>query len=87
VELSSVAARASLRALFENACQGMMITPEHLRQELEEGGGIPDLVSGVLTPTALRLTAKTLALMHYPYPPEPYVISSARVVSESKNEG
>jgi hypothetical protein len=78
VELSSVAARAGLRTLFENACQGMMITPEHLRQELEEGGDIPDLVSGVLTPTALRLTAKTLALMHYPYPPEPYVIGSAR---------
>ncbi len=47
--------------LFENACQGLSITPEQLRQELEAGGDIPDLVSGALTPKALRLTAKTLA--------------------------
>jgi hypothetical protein len=48
------------------ACRGLMITPEQLRQELEAGGDIPDLASGRLTPKALRLTAKTLALMRYP---------------------
>ncbi len=46
--------------LFENACQGLSITPEQLQQELEAGGDLFDLVSGALTPKA-RLTAKTLA--------------------------
>jgi hypothetical protein len=40
-----------------------MITPEELRQELQEGGDIPDPVSGALTSKAVRLMAKTLALM------------------------
>ncbi|MDQ3797355.1 MAG: hypothetical protein M3294_07300, partial [Pseudomonadota bacterium] len=48
---------------LENACQGLSITPEQLRQELEADGDIPDLVSGALTPEALRLTARTLVLM------------------------
>jgi hypothetical protein len=43
-----------------------MITPEQLSQELQKGGDIPNLVSGALTPKALRLIAKTLALMRYP---------------------
>ena len=51
-----------LRTRSENACQGLSITPEQLRRELKENGDIPDLVSGALTPKALRLTAKTLAL-------------------------
>ncbi|MDQ3796105.1 MAG: hypothetical protein M3294_00625 [Pseudomonadota bacterium] len=34
--------------------QGLNITPEQLRQELEAGGDLPDLFSGALTPTALR---------------------------------
>jgi hypothetical protein len=40
-----------------------------LRQELEAGGDIPDLISGTFTPEALWLTAKTLALMHDQKPP------------------
>ena len=48
---------------FRIACQGLSITPEQLRQELEAGGDIPDLVSGTLTSKVLRLTGKTLALM------------------------
>ncbi len=68
-----------------------MITPEQLRQELEESGDIPDLACGALTPEALKLTAKTLALMRYPYPPEPHVIGTTvlgvRVVSKNKDAG
>jgi hypothetical protein len=63
VELRPVAARADLRTLFENACQGLSITPEQLQQQLEAGDDIPDLISGALTLKALRLTARTLALM------------------------
>jgi len=63
VELRPVAVHAGLRALFENACQGLSIVPEQLHQELEADGDILDLVAGALTPRALRLTAKTLALM------------------------
>jgi hypothetical protein len=40
-----------------------MITPAQSHQELEVGGYLPDLVSGALTSKALRLMAKTLALM------------------------
>ncbi len=47
-----------------------------MRQELEAGGDLPDLVLGALTPKALRLIAKTLALMRDPYTPEPQVIST-----------
>jgi hypothetical protein len=65
VELRPVAAHAGLRTL-ENACRGLSIKPERLHQELETGGDMPDLVSGALTPKALRLIAKTLALMRYP---------------------
>ncbi len=64
-ELRSVAAHADLRTELENACRGLSITPEQLRQELEENGDIPYLVSGVLTPAALRLTAETLSNMRY----------------------
>jgi hypothetical protein len=63
VEPRPVAAHARLRTLLENACQGLSITPEQLHQELEAGGDLPDLVSGVLTSEALRLMAKTLVLM------------------------
>jgi hypothetical protein len=38
--------------------QGLNITPEQLRQELEAGGDLPILLSGALTPTALRLRAR-----------------------------
>jgi hypothetical protein len=51
--------------MLEVACRGLRITPEQLHQELEEDGDIPDLVSGALTPEALRVTARTLALMRY----------------------
>jgi hypothetical protein len=52
--------------MLEVACEGLNITPEQLRQELEAGGDLPDLISGALTPKALRLMATTLALMRYP---------------------
>ena len=52
-----------LCTLFENACQGLSITPEQLQQELEAGGDTPDLVSGALTPAALRQIAETLNTM------------------------
>ncbi len=39
-------ADARLRTLLEAACQGLTITPEQLRQELEAGGDLPDLQSG-----------------------------------------
>ena len=65
VELRAAAAHAGLRTLFDNACQGLCITPEQVRQELEEGGDLSDLACGTLTPKALRLMATTLALMRY----------------------
>jgi hypothetical protein len=65
VELRPVAGHAGLRTLFENACQGLSIMPEQLRWELEENGDLPNLASGALTPQALRLIARTLALIHY----------------------
>ncbi len=46
--------------MLEIACEGLSLTPEQLRQELEENGDIPDLVSGELTPAALKLIAETL---------------------------
>jgi hypothetical protein len=55
--------------VIEMACEGLNITPEQLRHELEAGGDLPNLVSGALTPEALWLTAKTLALMHDQNPP------------------
>ena len=78
--------------MLEVACQGFLnITPEQFHQALEESGDIPDLVSGALTPKALKLTAKTLALMRYPYPPEPHVIGTSAhgvpVVSKNKDAG
>ena len=62
VEPRPFAAHASLHALFENACQGLSVTPEQLQQELTDSCDILDLVSGVLARQALRLTARTLAL-------------------------
>jgi hypothetical protein len=44
------------------ACEGLSLTPEQLRQELEAAGDLPDLVPGALTPKALSLTARALAL-------------------------
>jgi hypothetical protein len=49
--------------MLEVACEGSNITPEQLRQELEVDSDLPDLASGTLTSKALRLMAKTLALM------------------------
>jgi hypothetical protein len=45
--------------------EDLSLTPEQLRQELTEGGDIPALASAEVTPQALRLTARTLALMRY----------------------
>ncbi|HKF96512.1 MAG TPA: hypothetical protein VKB96_18365, partial [Gammaproteobacteria bacterium] len=58
---------AGVERMLEIACEGLSITPDQLRRELEAGGDIPDLVSGALTPQALRLTARALALMRYPH--------------------
>jgi hypothetical protein len=65
VELRPVAAHAGLRAMIEAACQGLSITPERLRRELEENGDIANLVSGALQPAVLRLVAETLNTMQY----------------------
>ena len=62
-----------LERMLELACEGLNITREQLRQELIEGGDLFDLACGALTPEALKLAARTLALMRYPYPPEPHV--------------
>lgn len=51
--------------LIENACQGLTITPEQLRDELEQGGDFPDLISGELSIRGLRLAAETLSLTRY----------------------
>jgi hypothetical protein len=48
--------------MLEVACQGLSITPEQLRQELETGGDLPDLASGALSCKALRLVARTLSI-------------------------
>ncbi|MDQ4146388.1 MAG: hypothetical protein M3120_01625 [Pseudomonadota bacterium] len=60
-----VAAHAGADHMIETVCEDLNITPEHLFQELEAHGDLPDLISGALTPKALRLTTKTLALMRY----------------------
>ncbi len=62
-ELRPIAAHASLCILSKDGCQGLSFTPEQLQQQLEAGDDIPDLISGALTLKALRLTARTLALM------------------------
>jgi hypothetical protein len=51
--------------MIEIASEGLTISAAQLRQELEEGGDLPDLQSGVLTTHGLRLIAETLALMKY----------------------
>jgi hypothetical protein len=66
-QVPAVGSNAGLERTLEVACEGLTITPEQLRQELEKGGDMPDLQSGALTLQALRLTARTLALMRYPY--------------------
>jgi hypothetical protein len=53
--------------MLEMACEGFSITPAQLQAELSEGGDLPDLVSGALTPKALRLVAQTLAIMRHPF--------------------
>ncbi len=65
VELRPVATVTGLEHMLEVACQGLSITPEQLRQDLEEGSDVPELVLGALTARALRLTARTLVLMCY----------------------
>ncbi|MDQ4147514.1 MAG: hypothetical protein M3120_07505, partial [Pseudomonadota bacterium] len=48
--VAPVGSLAGLEQMLDVACEGLNITPEQLRQELEKGGDIPDLVSGPLTP-------------------------------------
>jgi hypothetical protein len=40
--------------MIETAYEDLSITPEQLRQELEARAEIPDVVSGTLTPKALK---------------------------------
>jgi len=56
-----------LDPLLEYACEGLAITPEQLRQALEDTD-LPALASGERTLKALRLTAWTLALAHHGLP-------------------
>jgi hypothetical protein len=55
----------AISTLIQAACDGLPMTDEQLRAELEEGGDLEDVQCGALTPKALRLTAETLALMRY----------------------
>jgi hypothetical protein len=55
----------TINAMMHQVCEDLSITAEQLRMELKEGGDLLDLQSGALAPQALRLTAKTLALMRY----------------------
>jgi hypothetical protein len=41
--------------MLARAGDGLRITPEDLRDELVDGGDMPDVASGALTPEALRL--------------------------------
>jgi hypothetical protein len=70
-QVPPVGSHAGFERRLEAACEGLSITPEQLRAELEAGGDLPGLVSGALTPQALRLTARTLALMRYPPESDP----------------
>ncbi len=65
-QVGLVRSRDSLERMLEVACEGLSLTRDQLRHELEAGADIPDLVSGVLTTKASRQTAKTLVLMRYP---------------------
>jgi hypothetical protein len=56
-----VHAREGLRKTLEAACEGLDITPDQLCAELD----LADLESGVITPNALRLTARPLNLMRH----------------------
>ncbi|MDQ4147075.1 MAG: hypothetical protein M3120_05230, partial [Pseudomonadota bacterium] len=60
-----VGSHNGLERMFEVPCQGLSIAPEQLRQKLEAGGNTSALACSALTPKALRLTARTLALMRY----------------------
>ena len=62
---------AGFEHMLEAACEGLSITSGQLHRELEAGGDLPGLVSGALTPQALRLTTRTLALMRYPPESDP----------------
>jgi hypothetical protein len=59
---------AELEHMIKAVCRNLSITPEQLRQELEEGGDLQDLLSGALTSQGLRLTAETLARTRYSEP-------------------
>jgi hypothetical protein len=62
-----VQTHTQLGPLLECARKGLAITPEQLRQALEDTD-LPALASGELTLKALRLTAWTLVLAHHGLP-------------------
>jgi hypothetical protein len=62
-QVTPVGSQDGRERMLEVACEGLHITPEQLRRELEAGGDISDLTSGALTPKASRLTTRTLAHM------------------------
>ncbi len=68
----------TINALIYSACEHLPITGEQLYAELEQGGDLSDIHSGTLAPTALRLTAETLALMRY-------ATSSGKVIESDKS--
>jgi hypothetical protein len=59
---------ARIAAALKRACYGLPLTEGQLRAELQEAGDLPDVVSGALTPEALRQIAETLALMRVSRP-------------------
>ena len=66
-QVPPVGAPAGFERRLESACEGLSIAPAQLHAELREGGDLPALGSGALTPKALRLTAKSLAVMRYSF--------------------
>jgi hypothetical protein len=61
--LDALNTEAHINRLIKSACQGLSITPEQLRPELEDGD-LQDLASGALTPHGLRLVAKSSTLRY-----------------------
>jgi len=57
---------AQALALIKAACQGLSVTPDQLRDELTDGGDMPNVESGALSTETLRQVAEALSLTRYP---------------------
>ncbi len=53
----------TINAMIHSACEDLSITGEQPYAKLQEGGDLPDIHSGTLTPKALRVAAEMWALM------------------------